>query len=166
MKATQKLGKHSLFLAAALLVLTTYAAPAVYAESDGSLKMKVDRIKQEKKENQSNKETELDKVFPELFEEETFTAIKQVEEESNQSMEALEEELFTMEEEPVTTLHATRDVLFEETYSVTASTTADADEKQADEESSGVGNTVLMALTGAGLLLSGGLYIMMQRTLG
>ncbi|WP_053218437.1 type VII secretion protein EssA [Virgibacillus senegalensis] len=166
MKVKQKLGKHSLFLATALLVLTTYAAPAVYADSDGSLKMKVDRIKQEKKENQSNKETELDKVFPDLFAEETFTTIKQVEDKNNQSMEALEEELFTMKEEPVAELHATRESLFKENYSLTASTTTVEEEQETEDRNNGLGSTVLMALTGAALFLTGGLYIMMQKTLG
>ncbi|WP_153463036.1 type VII secretion protein EssA [Sediminibacillus terrae] len=168
MKVTKKLAKHSLLLAVSLLVLFSIAAPAVVAEKNGSLEMKIDRIKEEQNNSPSNHETELDKVFPDLFADETATVIEKKETENNQSMEELQEELFAMKKEPGTQLHATRDSLFKENYSLTASATTTAEEPEAtsEESDSGLGNTVLMALTGAGLLLSGGLYIMMQKTLG
>lgn len=166
MKMKQKLVKVIFTIVISLLVVWEYQTPAVIADSQGKLEMKIDRITEEKSENTSKKETEIEKIFPMLFAEETATTVEEKKAQQEQSLDKLEEVLFTINAEPNKTLQQTKDALFTKDYeTIAATTTKQTDDQSEDKEASESDNTMLYALAGFALLLCGGLYVMMQKML-
>lgn len=165
MKMKQKLVKVILPIIS-LLVVWGYQTPAVIADSDGKLEMKIDRITEEKSENTSKKETEIEKIFPMLFAEETATTVEKKKAQQEQSLDELEAVLFTIDAEPNKTLQQTKDALFTTDYATIAATTTKQSEDHSDNKGvSESDHTLVYVLVGFALLLCGGLYVMMQKML-
>lgn len=164
MKMKPKLVRVIFIISISLLVFSFFGTPAATASNKGNLEMKIDRIMKDESERTSNLETELDKVFPTLFAEETTKEINRQAAEKRQSLEELENMLFKMDAEPNKTLQVTKDSLFTNDYVATSKQAADVNETE-EESTSESGNTWLIALAGVALLLSTGLYFMMQKML-
>lgn len=106
----------------------------------GELEIKVNRITDDSA-NQSNTETELDKTFPDLFEEETTEIIKQTQEQKEQDIEKLRKQLFSGGVNEYSILQETKDLLFTPEY--TASEAASGDQPEDDQYS--MANQLLVA---------------------
>ncbi|MFD1850870.1 type VII secretion protein EssA [Oceanobacillus bengalensis] len=146
-----------------LLVFSPYQISAETAPTTpGSLELKIDRIIQGEDERTIIQETELEKVFPTLFEEETNEKIDVVEKEKERTLDALEESLFRMESVKNVTLQNIKQSLFSDNYIVTASSTSS--EVNDKESNNGIGNVLLLSLTIVGCFLAGGLYLLMRKS--
>lgn len=100
----------------------------------GKIKIKTDRIIDNlDDEDIEVKETELDKSFPELFDDITTKQLKAYQVEEEQSINELKHLIFEEEEElNKTSLYDIKDELFDEDYTATTSTASD----EKDEDSS------------------------------
>lgn len=164
MKKKQRLVKAILTLVISVLVVWGYQAPAASADSDGDLEMKIDRIVEDDKKNTVNQETELEKIFPTLFTEETSKIIAEKKAEQQQSLEELESDLFAKDVQINKTLDSVKDDLFTKDYEEIAASTSKPNKDEIAETSQS-SNTWLYVLTGFALLLCGGIYVMMQKML-
>lgn len=103
-----------------------------HEKNSGELEIKINRITEDRK-NIENKETELERIFPELFEAETAEKIEQAKEAQKQDMLDLKEELFLGEQKEYSFLEETKDLLFTPEYDVVESYTAvDTDEQHSN----------------------------------
>ncbi|MUK87582.1 type VII secretion protein EssA [Ornithinibacillus sp. L9] len=165
MKVQQKLVKAMLLFSTILLILGVNIH-LVSAESSsnnrGSLEFKIDRIEKSKETDREISETELEKVFPSLFSEETETTIHDQQTEEEKLLKELEQSLFSMETEPNETLEDVKQTLFTEDYTVTVSQSI---QDQEEEKNSGLGNSVIAVFSGFAFLLCGGVYVMMRKML-
>lgn len=128
----------------------------------GGLELKIDRIIKGEDKKTINKETELEKVFPNLFAEETKEKINVMEEEKAKTLEELEESLFRMRSDKNLTLQNIKQSLFTENYTAVATSTSNMVE---DEENNKVfGDILLIFFAFIGCLLAGGLYILMKKS--
>lgn len=127
----------------------------------GGLQIKVDRIIKGDSERTQMNETELEKVFPTLFTEETQVWFTEVKKENEASLERLERSLFTTEIDSNTTALDIKASLFASDY--TSSASSSTNQVSLEDSGSGFGNTFLVTLTALALLLCGGLYFMMQK---
>ncbi|MEC5425194.1 type VII secretion protein EssA [Virgibacillus sp. C22-A2] len=127
----------------------------------GSLQLKIDRIIKGESERTQMNQTELEKVFPTLFTEETQVWFTEVKKEQEESLEELERSLFTKEIDSNTTALDIKEALFASDY--TSSASSFTNQVSQEDSGSGFGEKVLVTLTALALLLCGGLYFMMQK---
>ncbi|MFB1099710.1 type VII secretion protein EssA [Terribacillus sp. JSM ZJ617] len=127
----------------------------------GSLQMQIDRIQKEKDVGTDNKETEKEKVFPGLFNEETTEVIQQKAEGKRAAVESLRDSVFTLDINKQSSLEEVQDTLFTADYTSEAA----SGQKAADQAEEDSGNGVLYFLIGIALALCIGLYMMMRKLL-
>lgn len=162
----KRLWKHaSIFvLVIGLLVAVSQQASAEDTSNrSGKLRLKVDRIGESKHvEKQTDKMTELEKMAPDLFTEETQTAIEEKKKEMHTEMTELEQSLFVITPEIDTTMEDMKSTLFASDYTVPKMTVANGDEP---ENGSGgiMGNTLFASLVGMVVLLCGGIFAAMRK---
>ncbi|WP_035725076.1 type VII secretion protein EssA [Gracilibacillus boraciitolerans] len=146
-----------------LLLLMPLSASAEDSDQNkGKIDWKIDRIieKGQKKEN-NNRETELEKRFPNLFKEETAEVISAIQAAEKQSIEQLERDLFSSNIEGNTTIEKTKQALFTSDYVAPSSVAAEAEDQ---EENGNSFNTLLMGgLAALACFVSLGVYILYQR---
>lgn len=146
-----------------LLVFFPYQILAETAPiAPGSLELKIDRIIKGEERKTINQETELEKVLPNLFTEETKEKLDLVEEEKEKTLEELEESLFRMENVKNVTIQNIKQSLFTDDYTATASSTSNMVEDE--ENKNGIGNVLLIFFTFIGCLLAGGLYWLLRKS--
>ncbi|MBP1968671.1 type VII secretion protein EssA [Virgibacillus natechei] len=134
------------------------------AENSGEMELKIDRIGGEGRQSYQNTETEMEKRFPHLFKEETNAAIESKQTEVEDSVEELEQSLFTMDEDAGDTIvQDTKSALFNDDY--TAPQTA-SNENQEEEGNSSLGNALYIGFAGLASVLCVGVYAMIQRFTG
>lgn len=130
------------------------------SENSGKMNWKIDRVIN-RDSNRNKTETELEKSFPNLFKEETTTAIHQVKEEKQESIDELKSQLFTTKIDSSTTIEATKELLFNADY--VAPRTVDT----AEEEDTSNSSPLLMISLGAlACVVSGAVFLLFQRLTG
>lgn len=127
----------------------------------GSLQMQIDRIQKEKDVGTDNQETEKEKVFPGLFNEETTDEIQQKAEGKRADVESLRDSVFTLDINKQSSLEEVQDTLFTADYTSEAA----SGQKAADQAEANSGSGVLYFLIGIALALCIGLYMMMRKLL-
>lgn len=164
MRVQKKLAKSIILLFIGVLVLGLLAVPAAAEEEGrGGLKINPDRIIKGQNENTDLRETELEKVFPELFTDETKETIEETELQQKSKLEELEQSIFSYELEGNTVVQEVKDDLFTAEYTVAQS---GGNHIQEDASSgSGASNTLLAVFTGFGIVLFVGLYAAMRTML-
>lgn len=131
--------------------------------SDGKMRFKTERIG-EKEGVQSNKETELEKIAPDLFKEETIEAIEKKQQELKSEVENLEKILFKTSKITDSSIQDTKKSLFANDYQAPKAL-AEMDDSEVSEE--GISsNVILYGLLGTVILLCGGIFTYMQKVLG
>ncbi|MFC4620318.1 type VII secretion protein EssA [Camelliibacillus cellulosilyticus] len=153
-------GTTVVVLAVALfLSLPSLRAFADDPKDNGKLKWKLDRISEYgKNDNQKAGETELEKVFPDLFSAQTKEKIETKQKQDHASLEELGKNVLSMNHEQDTVLKNTMASLFTQDYT--------APVISGDESSSGGGSgahpTVIAALATIGSAVVGGLFMAMR----
>ncbi|MED3653953.1 type VII secretion protein EssA [Heyndrickxia sporothermodurans] len=145
-----------------------------FADSDhldhsGKIRLKTDRIGQDdaqrqKLESQDDKETELEKIAPDLFKKQTRDAIKTKQKEMEETMEQIEKNLFDVPIKEVTNTNDIKKVLFSNEYSVQYATNSNQKNNQ-QEETEGVSKKIVVTLFGFVLMICGGVFVMMRKML-
>lgn len=163
MKVQKKLVKFTVLLYISLLVLVLLPVSAAADEGkSGSLQMKTDRIIKGQNENTDLRQTELERIFPTLFTDETKEAVAEKNLENEKTMEKLEESIFFMDGDKTSTVQNVKEALFSEEYA------AGSVGNQVQEESpssSGLSKILIVVFAGIGILLFGGLYLAMRSVL-
>jgi len=139
-------------------------------DHSGKIRLQTDRIGQDAVERENlatpdNQETELEKLAPDLFKEQTQDALKTKQIELEQSTLDLQQGLFVVPSKPDITLKNAEKVLFSSNYTVQqtpASTPNEAENQPVDFFNTKTITTFL----GMIVLGCGGIYTMMRKTLG
>ncbi|MFP7479334.1 type VII secretion protein EssA [Terribacillus saccharophilus] len=164
MITTQKLVDLAFIFTIILLILLPLEVSAESNSDEnerGSLQMEIDRIQKEKDVGTDNRETEKEKVFPGLFNDETTDDIQQKAEVKRDDVKALQDSVFTLDIDQQARLEDVQDTLFTSDYT---SEVADG-QKAAGQTEQDSGNGVLYFLIGIALALCIGLYMMMRKLL-
>lgn len=146
-----------------LILLPIEVSAEVNSEENerGSLQMQIDRIQKEKDVGADIRETEKEKVFPGLFNDETTDDIQQKAEVKKEDVEALQDSVFTLDINQQSPLEEVQDKLFTADYTSEAA----SGQKETDQTETDSGNVVLYFLIGIALALCIGLYMMMRKLL-
>lgn len=164
MKVQKRLANFIVLLCISLLVLVCLPVSAMANEEKrGNMQIKTDRIIKGQNQDTNLRETELERVFPELFTDETKEKIVNKENKNERTLDELEQSIFSNDRVANSTVEDVKDVLFTEEYTTVASS-----RNHVQEESSsgnGLSNTLMVVFSGAGLLLFGGLYVAMRSML-
>lgn len=126
-------------------------------DSKGKLRMKADRISQDeaeriKQDSDAYKETELEKLAPDLFKEQTRAAIQREQEQQKENMEDIKENLFVTKQHKDTTVKDSRVALFSKDYSIPATAA------HGEVEGKAMGPQIFGALGAILFLICGGIY--------
>lgn len=169
MKELMKLFSILAVLAGSLTLTSLQPLADTTLDHSGKIRLQSDRIGQdaaerEKLETQDHNETELEKVAPDLFKEQTRAAITDKQVEMERSTEDLEKELFVRPSKPNLALKETEKVLFSSDYTVqyAAAPTTNTTESNQDGTMS---SKTLTAFFGMIVLGCGGIFIMMRKML-
>jgi type VII secretion protein EssA len=139
-------------------------------DHSGKIRLQTDRIGQdaverENLETQDYQETELEKLAPNLFKEQTQAALKTKQIEMEQSTSDLQQGLFVSPSKPDITLKHTEKVLFSSNYTVQY--TAVPSENEPEDQQGGILNTkTITTFLGMVVIGCGGIFTMMRKTLG
>lgn len=160
------LRKHSSILVLViglLVVVPLHALADDTSDRSGKLRFKVDRIGESGQVGtQSDKQTELEKIAPDLFTEETQTVIEAKQKEINNEMKELEQSLFETTPKNDTTMEDMKSTLFASDYTVPKMTAANVEE--AEGNSGGImGNALFSSLAAMVVLLCGGIFAVMRK---
>ncbi|WP_405100992.1 type VII secretion protein EssA [Oceanobacillus sp. FSL H7-0719] len=163
MKVQKKLVKFTVLLYISLLVLVLLPVSAAADEGkSGSLQMKTDRIIKGQNENTDLRQTELERIFPTLFTDETKDAVAEKDLENEKTMKKLEESIFFMDGDKTSTVQNVKEALFSEEY---AAGSAGNQVQEESPSSSGLSKILIVVFAGIGILLFGGLYLAMRSVL-
>jgi type VII secretion protein EssA len=128
----------------------------------GKLRFQTERIGQDGKSKlQVDKKTELEKVLPNLFKEETQAVIDARQKELNQEADELRQMLFVTVQEHDITTQETMKTLFASDYTVPKASAANNDLNESDNGI--MGNTLFSSLIGIVVLLCGGIFAVMRK---
>jgi len=132
-------------------------------DDNGEMKLKTDRIGQDSMlETEFHKETELEKIAPDLFKEQTRAAIETKQSEAKKAAKNLEKNLFVKPSEPSTALSDTKNSLFSTHYTVQY---AEASNQNANEEGERMSKRMIPALVGFVAACCGGVFVIMRKIL-
>ncbi|MGE6260582.1 type VII secretion protein EssA [Heyndrickxia sporothermodurans] len=164
--------KHISILTIALIGGLSFYSLQTNAEEGlddtGKIQFKIDRIGQEdtereKLESQNYKETELEKIAPGLFKEQTRAVIETKQKEMNDELKQLEKNLFKTPIK-VNTTNDLKRVLFSDKISIPNEEHVSLN-KHIDEESGGISIEILITLIGFAMVMCLGIYILMRKLL-
>jgi len=142
---------------------TVFSTHSFAADDMGKMLLKTDRIGQDSTTgNENHKETELEKVAPDLFNEQTRAAINTKQLESEKATANLEQKLFVQPSEPSTSLKDTKNTLFSNNYTVQYAEVSTQDTK---EDGGLISNRIIPALIGLVAACCGGTFVMMRKML-
>lgn len=160
----KRLLKHASLLSLFICLFFTFPLQ-VFGEgttnSDGKMRFKMERIGG-KEGVQSHKETELEKIAPDLFKEETKETIEKKQSEIKNEVEHLEEILFTTTKVTDSSMQETKKILFSNDYETPKSIAAEDDGNKEGTTS----NVILYSAIGVVVLLCGGIFTYMQKVVG
>ncbi|WP_040205562.1 type VII secretion protein EssA [Neobacillus jeddahensis] len=169
MKELVKLFSSVVFIAGIHTLFSLHPLADTNLDHSGKIRVQSERIGQdaiERKslETQDYKETELEKIAPDLFKEQTRAAIEAKQGEMERSTEVVEQELFTIPRAPNLTIQNTEKVLFSSDYTVqyTAAPTQKTTETNNDDL---LDSKTLTAFFGMVVLGCGGIFTMMRKML-
>lgn len=128
----------------------------------GKMQWDIDRVLQgENEENRHRTESELEKTFPELFNDETYETIHSVEKENKESMTELENSLFSVDIEKDGVIDDTKEALFTSDY--VAPKPSDNNDDESEKEGNWFNNMLFGGLAGLGAIVLGGMYMMVRQ---
>ncbi|MCK0473457.1 type VII secretion protein EssA [Halalkalibacter sp. APA_J-10(15)] len=165
MKRFQKLVNIMVYMLIASLFLPAFAVLAEDQSSTaerGKLNVDLERISGSNREgDQTNTVTELEKVFPELFRDETKEIIDTKQLEQEEWLEGLQQSIFEMESQTDATVARVQESLFTESY------TAPTTENRASEDGSngGANNVLLFSIMGFVTMIGGAVFMMMRQVM-
>lgn len=161
MKVQKKLVKLIIILITSLKVFGFMTIPVLAdGENRGGLRINTERIIKGQSENIELRETELERIFPTLFTDETKEMIEKTEQLNKNNLEELEKSIFSQDLDGNTMVEEVKNALFTEEYSVAVS---GSNQDEEDASSDGiVSTTILTVFSGLGLLLLVGLYTGMR----
>lgn len=146
--------------------------PSVSAKAEetlkhsGKLQFKQERIGRDDQsslgEVSAQMETELEKVAPDLFKEETALSIKEKQTKTIESQNNLENMLFIQQGIENTVLEDTETSLFATDYTAPQNR-AQEDSIQASDSEGKMGTMILSSLIGVALAICGGIYAFMRK---
>lgn len=152
-------------------ILFLFLAPNVLADNDldhsGKMNLKMDRIgeNQEKKmKPQDSKETELEKIAPDLFKQQNRDAIVSKQREEEKTIETLEQMLFASPSQSSLTAKDMEKGLFTEDYKAQYTDVANASSSQDNKEKS-INNSLLVPLLTLVLFIFVSIYLVMRKML-
>ncbi|WHY67409.1 type VII secretion protein EssA [Neobacillus sp. SuZ13] len=139
-------------------------------DHSGKIQLQTDRIGQdaidrEKLETQGDQVTELEKLAPGLFKEQTQDALKTKQLELEQSTLDLQQGLFVAPSKPDITLKNTEKVLFSSNYTV-QQTPAPTQNEPENQPGDFLNAKTITTFLGMVVLGCGGIFTMMRKTLG
>ncbi|MDE5415221.1 type VII secretion protein EssA [Alkalihalobacterium chitinilyticum] len=126
-------------------------------EERGKLNMNLDRIIGSK-EDQTKTKTELEKVFPELFRDETRELIDRKQLKQEEWLQDLHQSIFEMESQADATVALVQETLFTASY-----TTPTTENRVHEEPSEGANNVLLFSFVGFILMVGGVVFTMMRQ---
>lgn len=134
-------------------------------ENKGKMYFETDRIREDDLKNQSDHvETEMEKIFPELLQEETKEIITRKQDEQKKSSNTLKESIFKVSEEDATnaTLDDVKETLFTSDYTPPKSSKVN-EANEEDPHTESVSKGLLSTIAGLVLLLCGGVYAIFNK---
>ena len=151
-------------LGLSLLLIPVQTSAEEDPDFNGELRLRTDRVGQDGKERkhlekQKEKETEMERIAPDLFGEKTRTAIEQKKRERDEQLEKAKQSLFSGTEMAVKN---PEEDLFTAEYAPSAITAGKKEAKEKTETGTGSGGF----LAGGTLLFGTLVYMIMRRTLG
>lgn len=162
--------RYSLYFAFLFVIFTLSSIHALAASSldhSGKMRIKIERISQDdaerkKLESQDQKETELEKVAPDLFKKQTMKTIQKKQAEQKEKEQKMKHILFTVKSKPNDTLKNMQKELFSSRYSAQYNDTALTEDDK--ESGSGlVSKKTFSVLFGFVFVICGGIYFMMTK---
>ena len=165
------LWKRTSVIAALLLGISPIFSLSAMAEADrdnsGELRVKIERIGQdevdpEKLESQDVEKTELEKIAPGLFKEQTRAAIESRQKGLDETAKQFEDSLFVSPIKQNSTIEDTENALFSNEYEVEFYAIPNQNNPQKDEENS-ISKEVLVAIFGIVFISCGGIYLMVKK---
>lgn len=140
------------------------AVPA-FAEADdegkGKMRLRTDRISEEKSDDYDLTETELEKQLPDLFKNKTMETIEAIKTSEEESLKKLEDALFNMPSEADVTLKELKKDLFTDDYMAPKRMQATEDQEQ--EGSSPMKKGFFVGFLSLAVALCGGIYAMFMK---
>lgn len=164
MKGLQKQISFGLVFLLMIILTTPLEISAESATgSSGKMRYKTERIDRGKNDgNHKSIETELDKIFPTLFHEETVDMINLTKKKQDEYADQQERSLFEVLESPDTVLNdIKKQSLFTADY--TAPKTSKVNGITEEGQASSMGKGLLASLGGLLLVLCGGIYTMLLK---
>lgn len=164
--------KRSSVIAVTLMGLLNFFPSLTIAEESseetGKMEVKLERIGQNNSERENsgsndNKETELDKIAPSLFEEQTRAAIQVKQKELENTTELLEDVLFVTDSQDNTALKETEATLFTGDYDVEMTVAMNQNNHNENSEEEGISANIVAGLSGLVLVGCAGLFLMMRK---
>lgn len=132
------------------------------SNKSGEMRLKIERIGENENSDenkQDNIETELEKKFPNLFQEETKATIKLKQDATDNSTKELQQQLFEQPSEADTVLKDMKQSLFSSDYVATVTT---SNQSIDDSDTGPMSNKFLAGLSGLIGMLSVGAYMLVQ----
>jgi len=138
-------------------------------DHSGEIRLQTDRIgedavERDNLETQDDQETELEKLSPDLFKEQTQVLLQTKQKEIEQSTSDLEQGLFASPSKPDITLKNTEKVLFSSNYTV--QNTKALAQNEPDQQGGFLNSKTITTFLGMVVLGCGGIFTMMRKTLG
>jgi len=139
-------------------------------DHSGKIRLQTDRIGQdaierENLETRGDQETELEKLAPDLFKEQTLDALRMKQLELEQSTSDLQQALFVAPSKPDITLKNTEKVLFSSNYIVQQTPVPTQNEPE-NQPGDFLNTKTITTFLGMVVLGCGGIFTMMRKTLG
>ncbi|WP_018664839.1 type VII secretion protein EssA [Heyndrickxia acidiproducens] len=157
-------------IAALLAALFLYAVPSFAAgslDNSGKLKIEADRIGEDNSESDAGQsETEQERIAPDLFKNQTRSAIREKQQESQAARKNLQKEIFSggsLPDAEQTSMAKIKESLFSESYSSNPAV-ANAPSRQEKQQENGGDHLLAGSIVGIACILGGGIYAAMRRT--
>ncbi|WP_218971569.1 type VII secretion protein EssA [Neobacillus soli] len=167
MELVKRTSLIAVFLLGVGSFFTLHSSAEGHLDHSGEIRIEIERIGQDDREreklaSQDQKETELEKIMPDLFKEQTRAAIVMKQNEMTETMDKLQQTLFETPIEADTTTEI-KTALFTNDNMVKYAAVAKQNKQQTDEE--GISKKTVAALFGSVLVICAGLLAMMRQML-
>ena len=154
--------KFTLCIFCLLLVLPTNASAEDNPKNKGEIQWDIDRIMEGDSDGKRYRtESEMEKIFPELFDEGTYETIQTVEQKNQAKMQEFENSLFLIDIEKDDMIDDTKEALFTSDYVAPKSPSGDHDKPV--QESSLFNNLLIGGFIGMGVIVLGGIYMLFRK---
>ena len=158
----KQIHKITLCIFCLLLVLPANASAEDSPKNKGEIQWDIDRIIQDDPvEERYRTESEMEKIFPELFTDETHKTIQSVEQKNQAKMQEFENSLFLIDVEKDDMIDDTKEALFTSDYVAPKSPSGDHDKPV--QESSLFNNLLIAGFIGLGVIVLGGIYMLFRK---